>query len=403
MRPVILVFVGFYLPGFKSGGPVRSIANLVEQLGDEFDFRVVTRDRDLQDSEPYPGVARDTWVRVGRAEVLYCSPGNRHLGTWTRLLRRTPHGAVYVNSLFDPGFSLGPLLAHRLLRLQTPTILAPRGELSPRALALNRYKKSPFVRAWRLGRFHRRVVWAGSSPAEIAQVHETFGKGVRWHVAPDMPAPVPPLESRPLPVDRPLRVMFLGRIAPMKNLDYALRVLAQCESPIEFDIWGPEEDLEYVAECKQLAEALPGHVRAAWKGIVDHSEVGETLAGYDLLFLPTRGENYGHVIGEAVSAGTTVLLSDRTPWLDMEEHGAGWALPLPGNEAQFAAVLDQQSEPLRQSRMARRERVHQYARLKLEAVEVLNANRDIFAKELNRTGAASAGGAHASPSSGVPS
>ena len=46
-RPIILSFAGHYLPGYKAGGPIRSIANMVDQLGDEFDFRIVAGDRDL--------------------------------------------------------------------------------------------------------------------------------------------------------------------------------------------------------------------------------------------------------------------------------------------------------------------------------------------------------------------
>src|SRR4051812_11201747 len=45
-KPCILTFSRFYLPGFRAGGPIRSISRLVECLGDEFQFRIVTADRD---------------------------------------------------------------------------------------------------------------------------------------------------------------------------------------------------------------------------------------------------------------------------------------------------------------------------------------------------------------------
>jgi len=31
-RPVILIFIAHYLPGFNAGGPVRSVANLAESI-----------------------------------------------------------------------------------------------------------------------------------------------------------------------------------------------------------------------------------------------------------------------------------------------------------------------------------------------------------------------------------
>lgn len=37
-RPVILSFASYYLPGYKAGGPIRTLENLVENFSDEFDF-----------------------------------------------------------------------------------------------------------------------------------------------------------------------------------------------------------------------------------------------------------------------------------------------------------------------------------------------------------------------------
>ena len=61
------MFVGYYLPGFKSGGPVRTISNMVEWLGDEFDFKIITSNCDLGDTKPYPKQG------LLDAEVLYVS------------------------------------------------------------------------------------------------------------------------------------------------------------------------------------------------------------------------------------------------------------------------------------------------------------------------------------------
>jgi glycosyltransferase involved in cell wall biosynthesis len=67
--------------------------------------------------------------------------------------------------------------------------------------------------------------------------------------------------------------------------------------------------------------------------------VPATLAGYDLFLLPTRGENFGHAIFDALEVGLPVLLSDQTPWRDLERIGAGWSLPL-ANPDRFAATID---------------------------------------------------------------
>ncbi len=70
---IILALVNMYLPGYKSGGPLQSVANLTERLEEGFQIRIITTDRDYGDSRPYPSVRPGEWQRVGRAQVLYLS------------------------------------------------------------------------------------------------------------------------------------------------------------------------------------------------------------------------------------------------------------------------------------------------------------------------------------------
>ena len=61
-KPTILAFNLFYLPGYRAGGPIRTLANMVDRLSDDFAFRIITQDRDAGEREPYADVARDSWV-----------------------------------------------------------------------------------------------------------------------------------------------------------------------------------------------------------------------------------------------------------------------------------------------------------------------------------------------------
>ena len=67
----VLIITGRYVPGFRDGGPVRSILNLTEWLGEEYDIRIMCLDRDHGDSAPYPNIRRDEYNEVGRAKVWY--------------------------------------------------------------------------------------------------------------------------------------------------------------------------------------------------------------------------------------------------------------------------------------------------------------------------------------------
>ena len=70
-RRRILCFASYYLPGFKGGGPVRSLSNLCEWLGDDYDFRIVTRDRDIGDVAPYADRSDGGWFPETGAMVRY--------------------------------------------------------------------------------------------------------------------------------------------------------------------------------------------------------------------------------------------------------------------------------------------------------------------------------------------
>ena len=73
-KPRVLILADYFLPGFRAGGPIRSLANLVEQLGDEFHFRIITRDRDFGERQAYSDTAANQWQPVGKAQVNYLSP-----------------------------------------------------------------------------------------------------------------------------------------------------------------------------------------------------------------------------------------------------------------------------------------------------------------------------------------
>ncbi|MFC3073685.1 glycosyltransferase family 4 protein [Shinella pollutisoli] len=392
-RPVILAPLDHYLPGFKAGGALRSITNLVDRLSDEFDFRIICADRDLGDAAPYPDIAGRRWVHVGPAQVYYTAPQERTLVSLSRILREVPHHLLYLNSFFSPRFTILPLLARRLgLIPRRPTILAPRGEFSPGALALKRRKKQIHLTASKTTGLLTAVAWQASTEQESADIRSALGPcAADVRVAADLSSPLGP---RPPPhgpraPGAPLRVLFLGRISPMKNLDYALRVLASVRVPVVFSVVGPPEDAAYRADCERLAARLPAHVAVDWRGPVDPSHVARVMAAHDLFFLPTRGENFGHVVAEALGAGTPVLLSDTTPWRGLAAAGVGDDLPLADPSA-FAAAIERAAAATPGEAAARRTRVFAHARERQRTSADVEANRMLFTAALGGRQAAAA-------------
>lgn len=377
----VLITLGHFFPGYRSGGPAQSIANLVASLSGEFEFRILTRDRDLGDSNPYPGIERDRWTRVGGALVQYCSHDRLGLHGLSRTIRETPHDVLYLNSILSPRVSVGPMVARRLgLVPRRPILVAPRGELSSGALALKPWKKrSYFSIGQRVGLF-RDAIWQASSEYEARDIRATLGQNTgAIHIAPDLPTPLPALPPKHTPriPGEPLRLVFLSRVSPIKNLDFALRVLATVAAPVEFSIYGPPEDAEYAAACGALSAALPPHISVRWYGPVPPQEVSEVFARHDLFFFPTRGENYGHVIAESLGAGTPVLLSDTTPWRGLAAAGVGDDLPLAAPDV-FARRIDAAATMEISDALGQRARVAEFARARQRSSADVAANRALF-------------------------
>lgn len=384
----ILTFVPYYLPGYRAGGPLRSISNLVDHLSSEFAFSIVTLDRDAESDTPYPGVAVNAWNAVGNARVYYAAPNNLGLSRLGRLMRATPHDIVYLNSFFHPRFTVIPLLLQKLGRVpSSPTIVAPKGQFSEGALALKRTKKSAFLKAAALTRLYSDVLWQASSVYEADDVKRVMGvSDTPIIVAPDllprMPPAVPSDQTQrgaPRTRENPLRMIFLSRITPKKNLDFALRALSRVRVPVELSIVGPIRDEAYWKECRGLMDDLPDHIRARHLGSVEHGEVHALMVDHDLLFLPTHGENYGHVVPEALVAGTPVLISDTTPWRNLESRGVGWDLPLDDEEA-FVAAIEAAARLSAEDFARFRRRAYDYGVATRTDPDAVRRNRFLFLK-----------------------
>lgn len=382
-RRKILVTISHYLPAYRAGGPIRSTENTVVLLGGEFDFKILTSDRDLGDTRGFDSVEVGGWVSVGMASVRYVKRGILFAWRMLQALSRSDCDLIYLNGYFDWRFSLLPAIFYRIWRRNVPVIIAPRGEFSSGAIALKSWKKQPyhFLVQW-LG-IHRNAWWHASTTAEANDIERVAGvPRDRILMAPD-----PAVLQRFVNGDawgggarQALRIVFLSRISEKKNLDFALNVLRQVRRPVVFSVWGPTEDEGYWNYCLSLVDKLGSNVKFEYCGIALPEQVGNIFGGSDLFFLPTRGENFGHVIAESLSSGTPVLISDQTPWRGLAESGAGWDLPLE-QEAEFVYAiesLEMQENVLRVRRLAARA----FAEEILCQRASFEANRDLFLKPI---------------------
>lgn len=317
----VLVTTGSFLPGFKGGGPVQSIVEVLGRLPEDVVALVVTADRDFGDTAPYPLISGRI-VPYGRHRVLYANPKNpRHQLKSFRILRAQQFDLAYFNSFWSPWFTMAPVLAilAHLIRVRR-VLLVPRGELYSGALAIKSRKKRLTLRVWAPILRAANPVFQVSSEQEAVAVEaavpwaktiiQVNSKGRQPLQRPISPGPVP-------------RFVFLSRISPKKNLLLAIRAVGALSTPAVFDIYGPVEDSAYWGICEREILRHKGPAKITYRGALPHERVHETLAQYDALVFPTHGENFGHVILESLSVGCAVVTSPFTPWSVILQQGAG--------------------------------------------------------------------------------
>lgn len=301
----------------------------------------MTSDRDLGEQAAYANIVPNQWLPFDeKAEVYYCSPDQ--MGWWPLLkaVKNLQPDFIYLNSMFSLTFSIYPVLQRRLGLYHSQLVLAPRGMLKASALQFKRPKKMIFLKAMRwlgvagLLRFH------ATDETEWKDIQHHFGQQVKGLIAGNFPGhiqeQIEPLEKKP----GQLSLLFIGRLHPVKNLDFLLSILTNATEAISLDIVGSEEDAEYTALCKEKAAALPANVRVRFLGEQPPQVLAGIIQEHHFLILPTHGENFGHVIFESLSQGRPVVISDQTPWRNLQAKQAGWELPLQDKDAWLAALQE---------------------------------------------------------------
>lgn len=317
----ILIFAGRYLPGHKDGGPLRTLINLTDALGNDYEFYIVCYDRDQGDIKPYENIKKNCWNKVGKAKVWYVQPGKF---TQDFILGLTKDKDIIYLTSFYAEYGYKTLLLNRKKQIKCPVVIASMGVFSQEALRKKSLKKKVFITLCKTMRLFKGITWSVTSLLEAEDVKRAIGKKCKYIVAEDLPRTDIP--GRTKEQGKVLKVCFLSRICEHKGLDIVIEILSRIKDyDIEFSIYGPIQEKEYWLNCQKKLQQL--NIPWLYHGDVLSDDVQKVLATQDVLILPTKSENYGHVIFEALSVGCIPFISDRTPWGLVKTRGAGYVVP----------------------------------------------------------------------------
>ncbi len=322
MKDVLFCCSSFY-PSYKSGGPVRSLCNLVDVFGNSIVIDVITKDRDMGDGVSFSNVNLNSWSnRYHNANVFYLSPEYSFIANVKNIFKNKKYDVLYLNSFFDAKFSIRFLLLTFLQKIKTKEILlAPRGELTNGAMSLKPIKKNVYLFLFKLFRFHKKVKFHFTSKQEAKEALHYLGN-VEYILAPNMHEPYPDYTVKKKEIGF-LNLIFLSRISPKKNLIVILNALSNIENgQVNFTIAGAIDDQTYWEKCEKLIDNLPENINVYFLGSINREQVVIELRKSHVFFLPTLNENYGHAIVEAMVSSNVLIISNQTPWSEVSDCGS---------------------------------------------------------------------------------
>ena len=337
MAKKVLIFSDWYPPAYKAGGPIRSSENLVFFLGSSYEIYVLTGSTDLNENKVLENIEVDKWVQhKSGAKVIYASVQSRTLRNIRSIINDVKPDLIYLNSMFSLHFTIIPLIIKYFDRTKAGVIVSPRGMLKPTALAIKPLKKRSFISLLNYSGIINKIYFLATDENEAKEVNKTFPRA-KVMIAPNFPGKFY-LPTYIKKIAKDLSIIFIGRIHPIKNLDFLLNSIKPLTGDIKLDIVGVIEDPSYWQSCLKIINNLPKNIKVNYLGERPHNETVKLLHDHHVLVLPTKGENFGHAIFESFVAGRPVLISDQTPWRNLFEKFAGWDLSL--EESKFTKALE---------------------------------------------------------------
>lgn len=340
-KPKLLIMVDWFAPGYKAGGPIQSCVNIVLALQDFFDIYVLTTDTDHGETTPYDNIDSNKWIWDDKygAHIYYAQKKTISTKQLKTEIVTIQADIVYLNHMFSPLFVVYPLLLKWSGKLKSQVVVCPRGALYDSALSVKKYKKTPFLFLFKILRLHKKVLFHATNTREEAAILKYF-PGSKVKIADNLPnmnqPSLLPIEKR----EGELNCIFVARIVSIKNLLFLLTAIENVKATVQLSVIGPIEDEAYWQLCRQKIDRLPSNIQVNYLGTKRNEEVIEMIRQHHLFILPTTGENFGHAIFEAMLAGRPVLISNQTPWLNLQTKGVGWDISLDDSDGFVNAIVE---------------------------------------------------------------
>lgn len=318
----IFVLIPWFSPAFKAGGPIRSVEGMIKHLsanGKMFYIFCSNKDLDAKNISVYA----DEWVSFSdNCKVWYSSTDNILPVLKKEISQHQPQ-YIFINGLYNWQYNIQPILFVKGVN----KIISVRGMLHPGALSQKAIKKRFFLQLLKITGWHHKNTFHVTDEQEKAFAQKELGKAAKIFVAGNFPNFY---NSTAVPQKKigELKLVSIGLISPMKNYLSVLNALElvgrqQPGCLIEYSIYGTVKDEVYWQQCLAIINRLPANIKVKWHGAIATKEIEKALSQNQVFILPSKSENFGHSIIEALSAGRPIITSNGTPWNNLQQSLAG--------------------------------------------------------------------------------
>ena len=207
-----------------------------------------------------------------------------------------------------------------------PYIITISGMLYPSALAINAKFKKLASMLFQYENLRRATVIHATCYQEYEYIRQYGLKNPVAVIANplELPQNLPAISPSE---DSKVKIGFMGRFNPIKNIDVLIEAWAKINKS------NPTKELELILigdgeksyrETLQKQVKKHGLTNVSFTGFLNGPEREAKLATLNYLVLPSKSENFGMVVTEALLYGVPVIASKGTPWGDLDEYKCGW-------------------------------------------------------------------------------
>jgi len=223
-----------------------------------------------------------------------------------------------------------PLLAKKKKSIKI--IHSPRGSLAKEHLSISKYKKFIFKKFF--GQDRMLLNCDAFHATSIKEKDEIRSLGYKQPIA-IIPNGIDIPSNKKMDFKKNnTKFLYLGRIHPIKGLDLLLNVWSQIElknKSCSLEICGYYEDINYYNHLKNMIKKLDLK-KVVFSKKVSGREKKDKYLENDIFILPSKSENFGMVIAEAMSYGLPIITSNKTPWEIIKKNNYGWVVNLNHNK-----------------------------------------------------------------------